>query len=383
MRDIRVIADGALLIRDGYVHQAGPTRRVERLLEARGAEVIEAAGRVIIPGFVDGFTRLLCGPARHETEAELQPLESSRRAFRGYSVQRMEMEAAKRLRHFLYNGTTTLGASCGYGLDDQTEIRALRVMDRLDGDPLGVVPHFYGACACPGEMQDRPESYLERLATEVLPAIAHRKLARSVVVSDAFPAEAAAGYLACARKLGFRTVVDTRSTALPVALDHRADVLCGIESLSGDDVGAVAASPAIAMMLPGRVFYRGLSLFPNCRALIDAGAALALGTGFDHLESPSFSMPMAMSMACSQMGVTPAEAVTAATINAAYALGLGDSHGSLEPGKQADLLILDCADYREIPLYFGVNLVEQVFRAGRVIHARPPERSAIVGELSA
>lgn len=361
MNEIAVIPDGALLIVDGKISQVGPSRRVEHLALARQAEEIDATGHVVIPGFVDCYTRLLCGPLRWSAEPASSGVLETCRTVRSYSTQRLELEGRKRLRQFVRTGTTTLEASCGYGLDEATELKALRVLNTLDNRPLAVVPSYFGASHTAPEFQDSPEGYLQLIRNEILPLIAGRNLSRSLQVSSEFPADAVDAMVAEAVRNGFSVHVHTRSRVdFPGAATLR-----GLDRLT--DI-AEAARSKLLVLTPGINFRNGDSQYAPARQLIDAGAAVALASGFDNQSCPSSSIPIILSIACTQMGLTPAEALTAVTVNAAAALNISARAGSLEAGKQADLLILSCGDYRDIPICFGMNLISAVIRGGEQIY---------------
>jgi imidazolonepropionase len=361
MNEVAVIPDGALLIVDGRINQVGPTRRVERVAEARDAELIDVTGHVVIPAFVDCYTRLLCGPPRSHNPEE-DSVTAAVQAVRSHSAQRMELEGRKRLRQFVRCGTTALLAGCGYGLDESTELKALRVLKTLDDRPVSVIPSFFGAARCPVEFDGRPAAYLDWVTAEVLPLIAQRKLCQFVEVSDGFPRESVERFVQAAREHRFHVQI-----AAEGGVGFRPDSSVTVRVHGAADP-AVAAAAMVTILLPGRDFQCGAREFGPARAMLQANAALALATGYDHLESATTSLPMILSLACTQMGLTPAEALTAVTVNAAAALGLSDELGNLEAGKRADFLIMGCADYRDIPLYFGMNLVAGVFHHGQQIY---------------
>lgn len=364
MNEISIIPDGALLIIDGKIEQVGPSRRVERLNQAQDAEVIDATGHVVIPGFVDCHTRLLCGPPRSYEETD-DPFTASCRAVRQYSAQRMELEGRKRLRQFVRTGTTTLLGACGYGLDESTELKALRVLKSLDERPLGLTPWYDGASRPAPDWERAPDDYLRWVQTELLPVIAHRKLSNGVTVSDRFTAPAVEEFIRAAREFGMKVRLQVRGEGGCLSLCGAVDAVTGLEETV--DVAPAAQAPMV-VITPGSVFQRGAHDFPPARQMVDAGAAVALATGYDHLDSATCSIPMVLALACAQMGLTPGEALVATTINAAAAMGLADVVGSFEVGKRADLLIMSCGDYRDIPLYFGMNLVTMVMRRGQQIY---------------
>ena len=369
MREIHVIEDGALLITDGVIQYVGPSRRLEKLAEARRAEELDASGRVVMPGFVDCFTQLLCGPPRMPDEPG-GAFASSCRTFHSWSAQRLELEGRKRLRQFVRLGSTTVGASSGYGLNEEGELRSLRALDRLQDRPVAVAPLLYTTAETWQGTPGSPGELLEMLGTATLPAAHGKRLLGGVVIGEGFPADAVEGYLACAARLGLTSCVETKGDSVALARRAYAGALMDLDSLTPAQLQAVGESEAVAILLPGRTFQSGSGPFAPARGLIDHGAAVALATGYDSLTSPTASLPMVMALACKQMRMTPEEALTAVTVNAAHALGFGARLGSLQYGMQADLLVMDCSDYREIPLYFGMNPVAIVMTRGQTIFPR-------------
>jgi imidazolonepropionase len=318
------------------IREVGPSRRVERLLAARTAESLDATGRVVMPAFVDPLTQLLCGPLR------VSSFEEASRMVRGYSAQRMQADAVQRLRRFLRYGAATLGAGCGYGLDPPSELKALRVLRHLRQAPVRIRPQFHAAAHVPPEFAGRSSDFLAFLERAALPRIRERGLAFDVLVSDVFETASANGYLDAASRNGFSPIRRFRTHA---------------------------CMRDVAVLLPS-VAYHAATAYPPAREWIDSCGAAALATGFDHVTSPTMSMPFILSLACTQMRMTAEEALNAATINAAHALGVARETGSIEIGKQADLLILSCSDYREIPLMSGMNPVLRVLRGGSTVFPR-------------
>jgi imidazolonepropionase len=369
MREIRVIEDGALLIKDGAIEHVGPSRRLEKLADARAADVIDASGRVVIPGFVDCFTQLMCGPPRQHPEPE-EALAASSRIFRSWSAQRLELEGRKRLRQFIRFGTTTLAASSGHALDNEVELRSLRAVDRLRNRPVELAPQLYTTALAWQTAGGSAWEFLEAMGTATLPAAHGKRLLSGVVLGSGFPDDAMDGYLACARRLGLTAFVETEGAAVELACRAGVEAVLDLRGIGADQMSALAGSNTAAILLPGRSFQCGRHGFAPARQLIDRGAAVALATGFDTLASPTASIPMVMALACTQMRMSPEEALTAVTVNAAHALGIGARTGALQYGMQADLLMMDCGDYREIPLYFGMNPVAMAMRRGETIFPR-------------
>jgi imidazolonepropionase len=383
MQNLSIIQDGAVLVIDGTIRDVGPARRVERLASARDAIEIDASGKVVMPGFVDSHTCLVGGPlAVDQYEAGQTPdtgsmLLDNIRQVRSYSKQRMALEARKQIRQFVRYGTTTLDAHTGFGLDQTSELKLLRVIEEMNDNPLSISSTFYGANSCPESTQ--PEEYVGWLANKMLPEVSRRKLARFVDVAcgttNGFEQPQAARVLGAAHECGFSLRVNTgpyasTQRAVSLAVDHEAASIDGLVEASPADIAALAASRTVATLLPGHAFHSGSAVHPPARALIDGGATIAIATGFDPFLGPSCSMPMMLSLACTQMKMTPAEALTASTVNAACALLLEHRTGSLQAGKDADLLLLSTGDYREAICRFGMNLVAMVIRRGEVVFPR-------------
>jgi imidazolonepropionase len=389
MRDLGIIEDGAVLIQDGVIVSLGPSRRVENLTMARQAREIDASGRVVAPGFVDSHTHLVCGPSRlldyemrlagrsYQQIAEAGGgILASLRAVRETPIRRLTLQAQRILRCCVLHGTTTLEAKSGYGLDETGERKGLRAVQALQGKPLDLVATYLGAHAVPPEYAGRADDYIYWMCTYMMPKIRRRRLARFADVHyerGAFSLEQARRYLTAARDLGFLLKIHahqfSHSGAVRLAVEMGAVSADHLDYSEDDDARMLAGSATIATLLPGAVFHLGLERYAPARALIDAGAAVALATDFNPGTSPTCNMQIILSLACTQMRMTPAEAITAATINGAHALACGDRVGSIEAGKRADLVMFDTSDYREIPYHFGVNLVAMTMKKGAVLCA--------------
>jgi imidazolonepropionase len=370
---------------DGVIEEVGLSRRVENLAVARGAREIDASGRVVMPGFVDSHTHLADGPLwLDEYESRLAGAGGASGAGWGAAVHALRNTSTRRLEERLQgilaalarHGTTTVEVKAGYGGDTPTELKVLRVLARLNRNPLDIAATYMAAgAAVPGTSRKPTPDDLERLRVQVLPGVARRKMAAFAdlpIHSGRNAMEAAVRYLESARHLGLPIKVHadefehTGGTLLAVrygaaSADHL--VFAGPE-----EVEELARSNTVATLLPGSGFYLGAGRYAPARALVDAGAAVALASNYNPATSPTFSMPMIVSLACSQMGLTPAEAIAAATINGAHALRCGAISGSLEIGKAADLLILNASDYRELACRFGVNPVHATVKRGRLIY---------------
>jgi imidazolonepropionase len=392
LRDLGMISSGAVLIRNGVILAAGPQREIEKRPEARHAREIHAGNRVVMPGFVDSHTHLVFGrPRLTDYEMRLAGADyaeiaaagggilSSVQAVRGMSASRLEAQARQFLAAMARHGTTTLEAKSGYGLDKTAEWKTLRILAKLAGDPLDIVPTYLGAHVPPPEYPGRPDAYIDWMAAEMMPKIRRRRLARFADVycdAGAFTLEQSRRYLEHARGLGFGLKIHAQqfapTGAALLAVELEATSADHLEQAGAEDIRALAQSHTIATLLPGAVFHLGLRTYAPARALIDGGGAVALATDFNPGTSPTYNMQMVLSLACTEMRMSPAEAIAAATINGAHALGCADRVGSLEAGKQADLLVLHVACYRELPYYFGANHVHLTMKRGMILPCQPP-----------
>ncbi len=406
LSELGIIEDGAVLVVGERIHSVGPTRRMENIKEAWAADVIEATGKVVMPGFVDSHTHFVFPAARLADferrigsvdferrlgGAEYSPAAGARddggilstvKTLRQTSPRSLERKALRWLRMFAACGTTTVEGKSGYGLNLAAERKSLRVMQRVNARPIEVVRTFLGAHVTPKEFQGNSDAYVELVIHEMLPAV--RRLAEFCDVfcdQGAFSVAQARRILLAAKSLGFGLKLHAdqlaRLGATRLGLDLGATSVDHLEKLGADELDALAASNTVATLLPGAVFHSGSDCYAPARRLIERGAAVALATDFIPGTSPTLSMPMILALACSRMKMTPAEAVSAATINGAAALGRAAQIGSLEPEKFADLIMLDVGDYREIAYYFGMNLVSMTMRRGRAIWLQKREEEGM------
>ncbi|PYL40863.1 MAG: imidazolonepropionase, partial [Verrucomicrobia bacterium] len=283
-------------------------------------------------------------------------------------------QAKKHANWFLRCGTTTVEAKSGYGLTVEDELKILRVMRRLDQETrIEVVPTFLGAHAIPREL--RESDYVDLVINEMLPRIASEKLAEFCDIfceCGYFDIEQSRRILTAAKKLGFklRAHVDqlTNSGGAKLAAELGATTADHLEKTDQEGIAALKSANVQPVLLPGSVYALGSTSYPRAREMIDAGLAVVIATDFNPGSSPTVSMPMILSLACTQMKMSPAEAITAATVNAAYSLNRGDKIGSLEPGKRANFSIFDCEDYRELAYWFGFSQVHSVYVQGECVH---------------
>jgi len=388
-----LIEDGALLVRDGLIAAVGSRAEVEALPEARAAEKLELGGRVALPGFVDSHTHLIHAASRVE-EYELKiagasyeeiarkggGILNSVKKLRAATSEALKQRALAALKRFAAHGTTTLEAKSGYGLDVASELKILRLHKELAAEqPLEIVSTFLGAHVVPAEFRGKAggaERYIQLIEQKMLPHIGEGRLAEFCDVfcdRGAFTVEQSKRVLQAGRQWGLEPRVHaeqlSRTGAARLAILLRAASCDHVEKVNKSDIVALGKSETVATLLPGCDFHLGLKEYAPARALIEAGAIVSLATDYNPGTSPTLSMPMILSLACTQLRMTPAEAIVAATINAAHALRREKSIGSLEVGKQADVAVFEVADYREIPYYFGVNHCWMTVKRGRVIHA--------------
>ena len=395
MRELAVVEDGSILVRGGRIAAVGKSDQIEKLASST-AERVDATGLVVMPGFVDAHTHpVFAGTREDEYEMRAEGLtyqeiaaqgggiRSTVRKTRAASEQELFEMALPRVRWLLEHGTTTIEAKSGYGLTVEDELKILRVIRRLDDETsLQLVGTLLGAHEIPDEYRDSSigatrEDYVRLIVEEMLPRVAAENLARYADVfcePHVFGVDEARRVLERARELGLGLRLHADQLGLSggagLAAELGAETADHLEWVDDNEIRALARSGTMAVLLPGAVFNLGLTRYAPARAMIDAGLAVALATDFNPGSSPTPSMQMILSIACTQMRMTPCEAITAATINPAYSLGLGSEIGSLEIGKQADVAIFDCEDYRQIPYFFGINHASVVVKQGRVVSRR-------------
>jgi imidazolonepropionase len=278
------------------------------------------------------------------------------------------------------HGTIAIEVRSGLGLTEAGETKILRVHSSLQKFPVSAISTLLCAHAAPG-YEDRLDEYLDWMCLHLLPLVKRRKLAEFAAIhceAGGFSGEQVQRYLTAARQLGFGLRVESApgwdARAIAHALDFGAAGVDHISHASEPDMARLAGSGTVATLAPGSAFYLGNGRYPAARQLIDGGVAVALASGYNPQTSPSQNMQMVLALACTSMGMAPAEAITAATINAAYAVRRASRVGSLESGKRADLLILSVPDYREIPYHFGVNLVDLTMASGEILARRSEVR---------
>ena len=379
LRELGIVEHGAVLSIGGKIVSVGSTKDALRDpwigKHRKQITEIDCAGKVVVPGFVDShthpvfvhprlvdFEKRIEGASYEQIAAAGGGIRSSVEAVRWARTADLTERVLATLREMAANGTTTVEAKSGYGLTPESELKSLEaIREAAKLWPGTTVATLLGAHVIPKEFAERREEYVELVCRTMIPRAAKQKLAQFVDVfcdKGAFAPEESEQIFESAIRNGLQIrahmgqLSETNLEPLlkfnPASFDH-------MDHVSDDDVAQLAKRDTVATLVPGANYFLGLKQYPNARRLIDAGVPVALATDYNPGTSPTLSMPMAISLACTQMKMSPAEAIAAATINGAWALRLGDCKGSIEPGKDADLAVFDVDDYREIPYWYGTN----------------------------
>src|SRR5262245_23810154 len=381
LSEVGIVRDGGMIVRDGKIERVGPSDEIEKNLG--DAEIVDARGCVVMPGFVDAHTHLVFAGnrledferrSRGETYEQIAKagggIWSTVEKTRAASERDLLAQAKKHANWFLSCGTTTVEAKSGYGLTVKDELKILRVLRQLKEEvPLEIVPTFLGAHAVPRKLS--PDEYLDVVVTEMLPRVTAERLAEFCDVfceRGYFDIDQAHKILSAAKKLGLnlRGHVDqlTNSGGAKLMAEIGATTADHLEQTDEQGIAALKKANVQPVFLPGSVYALGSSRYPRAREMIEAGLSVVLATDFNPGSSPTPSMPMVLSLACTQMKMSPAEAVTASTVNAAYTVNRGDKIGSLESGKLANFVIFGCEDYRQLAYWFGVPQTDAVYVRG-------------------
>lgn len=379
LQELGIIQGGAVLCLGGKIVSVGTTKDALRdpWLKRNRKRVteIDCAGEVVLPGFVDShthpvfmhprlvdFEKRIEGASYEEIAAAGGGIRSSLDAVRKATKSALIARVVIAMQDMASHGTTTVEAKSGYGLTVESELKSLEAIRTAASRwPGTVVSTLLGAHVVPKEFQGCSQKYVEIVCKEMIPRAAKRKLAQFVDVfcdQGAFAADETEQIFAAAERHGLSVrahMGQLSETALrpflrfhPASFDH-------MDHVNEDDIAALAQHDTVATLVPGANYFLGMKDYPNARRLIDAGVPVALATDYNPGTSPTISVPMAMSLACTHMKMSPAEAVAAATINGAWALRMAERKGSIETGKDADLAVFDVKDYREIPYWFGAN----------------------------
>jgi imidazolonepropionase len=379
LSELGIIDDAAVLCLGGKIVSVGTTKDALRdpWLKKNRTKVreIDCSGRVALPGFVDSHTHpVFTNPrlvdfekrisgARYQEIAEAGGgIRSSIDGVRKASKAALTQNVFSAFADMNLHGTTTVEAKSGYGLSLESELKSLEAIRAAAGRwPGTVVSTFLGAHTVAPEYRGRSQAYVDLICNEMIPTVAKRKLAQFVDVfceRGAFTSQEASHIFSAAEAQGLAVrahVGQLSETRLAMLLRYHPASLDHMDFVNDADLPALSGSPTVATLVPGANYFLGLSRYPDARRLIASGVAVALATDYNPGSSPTLSMPMAMSLACTHLKMSPSEAIAAATVNGAHALRLADSKGSIEPGKDADIAVFDGRDYREIPYWFGVN----------------------------
>jgi imidazolonepropionase len=380
LRELAIMDDAAVLCIAGKIVSVGPTRQALRdpWLKKNRRKILEidCAGQVVLPGFVDAhthpafvtprlvdFEKRIAGASYEEIAEAGGGIRSSVETVRSASASNLVSHIARAFQAMASQGTTTVEAKSGYGLTPETELKSLKAIRTAASCwPGTVVPTLLGAHVVPREYQGRSQKYVEAVCKEMIPAVARQNLAAFVDVfteRGAFTSQQTQEIFQSAteHRLGVRAHVGQLSHSdLTPLLQYRPASLDHLDHVSDLDIHELVRQDTVATLVPGANYFLGLQKYPPARQLIDAGVAVALATDYNPGSAPTSSMPFVLSLACTHMRMSPAEAIAAATINGAHSLRLAGRKGSIEPGKDADLAGFKVKDYREIPYWLAANL---------------------------
>ncbi|HEY4551782.1 MAG TPA: imidazolonepropionase [Bacillaceae bacterium] len=386
MSELGLIEDGSLWLEDGVIKAVGTTEDLEKQFASRAeeAEIVDASGCLVTPGLVDPHTHVVYGGSRaREFEMRLEGatymdimnagggIHATMRMTREASEEELIEQTTRRLDSFLAHGVTTVEGKSGYGMNLETELKQLRVMKKLqESHPIDLVPTFMGAHAVPAEYKGREDEFVDHVINDMLPIVAEEKLA---VFNDVFcekgvfTPEQSERILEAGKKYGLIPKIHADEIEPYGGAEMAAKVgAISAEHLlkaSEEGIRAMAKSGTIACLLPATALYLREEAAAG-RKMVDEGVAVAISTDCNPGSSPTTSMPLVMNLACISMRLTPAEALTAATYNAACAIRREDRVGSLEEGKQADVVLWNSKNYQELQYLFGVNHVKSVWKDG-------------------
>ncbi|QQS33248.1 MAG: imidazolonepropionase [Acidobacteriota bacterium] len=392
MQDVGIIEDGAVAVLDGKFVGVGNTKEILNSFAAD--EIIDARGKVVLPGFVDPHTHIVyAGDRLNEFELKIKGAEyldilaagggivSTVKNTRAATIEELVELGLERLDKMLACGTTACEIKTGYGLDTETELKMLAIIEILDSShTIDIVPTFLAAHTVPPEFKDRAGEYIDLVCEEMMPlawkwyenshfsGLGRRFYCDIFTERNSFDLAHMSRLFTTAREIGFgiKAHVDqfTNLGGSGLAVEMNAASIDHLDVISEIEIDALSRSDTLGIVIPTENFNSGKIRFADARRLIDAGCAVAISTDYNPGSAPCPSLPMAMAIACRYQKLLPAEAMNAATINAAFAIGLGEGHGSIEVGKQADLVLVDASDYRQMSYEFGILPKMTIIKTG-------------------
>jgi len=385
MDDLGIVLDGAVAIKDGNIIDVGTTKQLGKKYNKKGLQVVDALGKVVLPGFVDCHTHTVFGGDRTGEFAQrmqgvsyLEILKTGSgilntvKNTRELTLEKLVEVSKKRLDTMLLHGTTTVEIKSGYGLDRKSELKILNAIQRLQkSHSMDIVSTFLGAHTIPSEYQSDPDAYVD-FVCNMLPEVKAYATFCDVFCDDGgFTIEQSEKILSTANNLGFRLKIHINEFkdigGVPLAIRLCATSVDHLDNIKHRDILKLKKCGIICVLLPGVPFFLMKENYAPGRKMVEEGLPIALATDFNPGTCPCGNIQMMVTLACLKLGMTPAQAINAVTINAAHALGMADRIGSIEVGKQADIIILDIQDYNQLPYYFGTNHVKNVLKKGRLI----------------
>ncbi len=387
-----VVRGGAVAVKGAKIFWVGKTEEIDKkfVLNPAGRE-IDAAGKTVMPGLIDGHTHLVfAGTRENEFEQRIRGLTylaiaekgggilSTVEATRKASFDELFSLGRKRLGRILSKGVTTIEAKSGYGLSLKDELKILQVIKALQEDhSVEIVPTFLGAHTIPKEFRDARSQYIDIILEEMIPGIAQERLAEFCDVfceEKAFTLDESKRILDRGKRYGLKPKIhaDQLSPGGGAELAAEIGALSAdhLEYISHEGIERMAEQGITAVLLPGASFFLSMKKYPPAREMIDKGVNVSLATDLNPGSSMTESLPLIMTMGCILFKMSPNEVIQATTIHAAKSMGRGEVIGSLEVGKQADILLLDIPNYRYLPYHFGVDHAELVIKKGRVVYQR-------------
>ena len=385
MNDIGIILDGAVAIKDGNIIDVGTTRQLGKKYNRKGVHIIDALGKVVLPGFVDCHTHAVFGGDRAgefvqriQGENYVEILKkgggilSTVKKTRKLTLEKLVEVSKKHLDTMLLQGTTTAEIKSGYGLNKKDELKILKAIQYLQKThQINIISTFLGGHTVPAEYKSNPNAYVDLICNMLQEVKPYATFCDVFCDEGGFDVQQSERILSTAKKLGFRLKIHVNEFkdigGLPLAIRLCVTSADHLDNIRHRDILKLKESGIICVLLPGVPFFLMKDNYAPGRKMIEDGLPIALATDFNPGTCPCENIQMIVTLACLKLGMTPAQAINAVTINAAHAVGMADRIGSIELGKQADMIILDIQDYNQIPYYFGTNHVKNVLKKGTLI----------------